>query len=96
MADLFDNPMVKAARESMTPEQIAEYQEKGKAMYNTVEFENNTIIGDDDPLEDFIAYISVGLNSGLHPMELETDEKLAMSNKYGSEWYKRFGYESID
>ena len=85
--------MIENARAAMTPEQIADYQRKGEAMYNTVEFENNEIIGK-DPLLDFIAYISEGLDSGLHPRDLEPDEVKAMCAHYGEKWYEKFGHTS--
>jgi hypothetical protein len=95
MSDLFNNPMVDNARASMTPEQLSDYQRKGEALYNTVEFTNNEIIGT-DPLAESIAYIEAGLNSGLHPHDLTTDEVTAMKSQYGDGWYTKFGYTSIN
>lgn len=89
-SNLFDNPMVNSAKASMTPEQIEEYKIKGEAMYNTVDFESNGIIGNEDPLLEFVAYIKEGLKSGLHPSCLSVDECTAMENMYGKEWEKEW------
>ena len=92
---LFNNEMIQKARESMTPEQIEEYKKKGQEFFANVDFEDkngNTV----PPVESAGAYISEGLKSGMHPSYLDDDEKKVMEEIYGKEWYKKWGWESLD
>jgi hypothetical protein len=89
---LFDNPMVEAARQSMTSEQIEEYKQLGEQYYGTIDFETGQST---DPLHDAVAYIVEGLRSGLHPSYLEEEERKVMESTYGPHWMKSFGYPSI-
>lgn len=95
--NLFDNPMVAAAREAMTPEQIQNYKDIGEHMYNSVDFVTNEVDQDVDPLTESLAYITNALESGLHPSFLEPVEKDMLRNFYNDdEWYKRFGFDSLE
>lgn len=88
--DLWDNPMVRAARAQMTPEQIEQYERIGREMYGTIDFENineSKAIDDTDALE----YIESALRSGLRPCDLEENERNFMENEYGEQWYERYG-----
>lgn len=92
---LFNNEMIKQARESMTPEQLEEYKKKGEEFFANVDFEDkdgNTI----PPVESACAYITEGLKSGIHPSYLDDDEKRVMEEIYGKEWYKKWGWESLE
>ncbi len=87
--DLFDNPMVNAARASMTPEQLAQYQREGMYMFEMMDVTR-------DPLDDFVQQIEELLQGGLHPSYLNDSEKLAMENVYGKKWYKKYGWNSLE
>ena len=92
---LFNNEMIKQARESMTPEQLEEYKKKGEEFFANVDFEDkdgNTI----PPVESACAYITEGLKSGMHPSYLDDDEKRVMEEIYGKEWYKKWGWETLE
>tara|TARA_Y100000591_G_C21707110_1_gene631427 strand:- start:293 stop:694 length:402 start_codon:yes stop_codon:yes gene_type:complete len=92
---LFNNEMIKQARESMTPEQLEEYKKKGEEFFANVDFEDkdgNAI----PPVESACAYITEGLKSGMHPSYLDDDEKRVMEEIYGKEWYKKWGWESLE
>lgn len=92
---LFNNEMIKQARESMTPEQLEEYKKKGEEFFANVDFEDkdgNTI----PPVESACAYITEGLKSGIHPSYLDDNEKRVMEEIYGKEWYKKWGWESLE
>lgn len=92
---LFNNEMIKQARESMTPEQLEEYKKKGEEFFANVDFEDkdgNTI----PPVESACAYITEGLKSGMHPSYLDDDEKRVMEEIYGKEWYKKWGWKTLE
>lgn len=92
---LFNNEMIQKARESMTPAQLAEYKKKGEEFFANVDFEDkngNTV----PPVESACAYISEGLKSGMHPSYLDDDEKRVMEEIYGKEWYKKWGWDSLE
>ncbi len=87
--NLFDNPMVRSARASMTTEQLEDYQEQGKYMFEMLDFTK-------DPLDAYIISLTESLKAGIHPSYLEKDEQLIMENAYGKEWFKKFGWDSIE
>lgn len=90
--NLFNNPMVNSARNALTDEQKEEYKKIGEQMYNTVDFNS----AGTDPLAESVAYIREGLKSGLHPSFLPEDEIKVLEEYYGKEWYKHFGYSTLD
>ena len=92
---LFNNEMIKQAKKSMTPEELEEYKKKGEEFFADVNFEDkdgNAI----PPVESACAYIAEGLKSGLHPSYLDDDEKRVMEEIYGKEWYKKWGWETLE
>ena len=88
--DLFTNPMVRAAKASMTPEQIEEYKSIGESMYGDVNFETSQAFNTDNPMAEAGAYIMEGLKSGMHPDYLDEDEVKVMEDIYGKEWKNKF------
>jgi hypothetical protein len=92
---LFNNEMVKKAKENMTPKQLEEYKKKGEEFFADVNFEDkngNTV----PPVESACAYISEGLKAGMHPSYLDDDEKRVMVEMFGKEWYKKWGWDSLE
>jgi hypothetical protein len=84
-------------KDSLTPEQIKMYKEYGENMYNTVDFNTSDILNNEgDPLSESVAYISEGIKSGLHPSFLDEDEIKVMVEWSGEEWYKKFGYDTLE
>lgn len=96
--NLWDNHMTRSAIKAMTPEQLQEYQRIGEEMYGTIDFEDNKYLKSlPPPLAESAAYISEGLKSGLHPMDLKEKEVLVLEEVYGKDnWYKQFGYTKED
>lgn len=88
--NLFNNPMVRAAKASMTPEQIAEYQRIGEEMYSTVDFETSTVLDNGEPLAEGVAYVVEALKSGIHPDYLEEDDVKIMEEVYGKNWKNKY------
>jgi len=95
--DLFNNPMVTKALEAMTPEQREEYRRIGEEMYGTVHFEDSKILNNmPPPMAEALAYVEVGLKSGLAPADMEPDEIALMENAHGKEWYTKYGWTEED
>ena len=93
--DLFDNPMVRAANASMTPEQKEEYKLIGERLFAGIDYESaNPDL--ESIVSEAVAYIKNQLQSGMHPSMLELNEKQTMENVYGQEWYKKWGYIEQD
>lgn len=84
---LFDDPALKAAYNGLSEEDKKMYKRFGEEMFS-FDFEV-----DKDPLSDYVAYISEGLKSGLHPSFLEESEVKALVSVFGDKWYERFGYD---
>lgn len=91
--DLFDNPMIEAARKAMTPEHIEDLRLKGESMYKNIDFENGTI---EQSIEDAFFILTEEIKSGLHPSFLTENEKSVMKEKLGDKWYENFGYSVED
>ena len=86
--DLFDNPMIRQAKASMTKEQLDEYQRQGEYMFEMMDATR-------DPLEDLVNQTVESLQGGLHPSFLNESEQLVMENTYGVDWFKKFGWDSL-
>ena len=94
---LFNNPMVENAQKSLTNEQKEHYKRLGEEMYNNVDFEKSEILSNiDNSMKESGKYIYLQVRSGLHPSYLEENEKEIMSEIYGKEWYREFGYNEKD
>lgn len=92
--DLFDNPMVSAAKKSMSKEDIEKYEAIGESMYS-IDFEKCGSIEDNTVLE-ALAYVNESIKSGIHPSMLSEPELVILETSYGREWYKKFGYVKED
>ena len=92
--DLFNNPMVEAAKKSMTPEQLEEYKRVGEYMYNNDVYKVSEIGSKIKQPEnsDLILYATQSLKSGGSPHDLSGSELRALIDVYGDNWYERFGF----
>ena len=94
--DLFNNPMVKAAKEAMPEEEKERYRVIGEQIHSIDYTSGQTEEVNPAPMEEGVAYLEANLRSGLHPsMMLENEHKL-MSEIRGVEWYKEWGYVAED
>lgn len=102
MSDLFNNPMIKRAKEAMTPEQLAEYEKIGKHMYDSISFEtvgadgskkHNNITKE---MSDAVLYIDISIKSGQHISFLEDNEKALLKEVRGDKWYEYYGFTEQD
>ena len=101
--DLFDNPLVRQAKQNMSAEDIERYKKIGEEMYKNIDFESEVladqgnIINTITPeMKEGIYYIEAQFKSGLHPSMLEEHEKIFLKDCYGEEWYLKWGYVKED
>lgn len=98
---LWNNPMVTAAKNAMSPEDIEKYNKLGESMFKDIDFVKAEVAGESsgsfpEYVKDAIAYIYESLKSGLHPSMLSKEEITVLENFDGEEWYKKWGYEKGD
>ena len=96
--DLFNNPMVEAAKKAMSPEQIEEYKRIGEYMYKNDVYrvmEVGSKIKTPEKSE-LIMYATQCLNSGGSPNDLSNQELTALIDVYGDKWYEKFGFEESE
>jgi len=90
---LWNNPMMEAARKSLTDEQKLQYRQIGEELYGTIDFETGGYFDDiAPPLTEAAAYIKESVKSGLHPSLLKENEKMILKDICGEKWYEEFGY----
>jgi hypothetical protein len=95
--DLFNNPMVQAARNQMTKEQQEEYARIGEHLFSDEALqvmESGKVRKASE--EDLLTYALAALRSGLHPQELTPPEVMAVQKAKGPHWYKEFGWKKAD
>jgi hypothetical protein len=90
--DLFNNPMVKKAKQHLTKEQIDDFKKQGEHMFK-VDFEKT---GDEQIAENVLTQLDLMLNSGLHPSYLSYEEKDFLTQYVGEKWYENYGYMQND
>ncbi len=94
---LFNNPMTRAAMSALSDEDLLRYKRIGEELYGSVDFEATKVLNNLPPsMIEGVAYVQTGLDSGLHPSDMEENEKALMADAHGDEWYKRWGYSKAD
>ena len=94
---LFDNPMVNAARDAMTPEEKEQYRKIGEKMYGHLNFEDaDHLIDPNIQMSEARICLEGQLRSGLHPSDMDDNEKAIMVDAYGATWYEKWGYVEQD
>lgn len=95
--DVFDNSMVKAALDALTPKDRERYLAMGEEMYGHVNFEDaKALKNTDPPMMEALAYVENQLRSGLHPSDMDDNEKALLADHYGPEWYTKFNFVKED
>ena len=94
--DLFNNPMIDAAMKAMSPEEIESYKKVGEKMYKNMENMSRETSNLPSSMQEATAYIVTGLNSGLHPKDMNANEIILLTNTIGAKWYEDFGYTKED
>lgn len=103
--DIFSNPQIQRAKESLTPQMRAQYEQLGESIWSQMEAsqmsisnstgENVNFTGENlpPPVEEAAAHIAEALKSGMHPSLLEEDEKKVMSECFGTTWWRKWNYQ---
>ena len=94
--NLFNNPMVDAARKSMSPEDLANYQRIGEEFYKNIDFEKCEVNNIPPVMLASFNYIDSMIKSGYHPSMMDDDEKNLMNEILGEKWYEKYGYVEGD
>ena len=103
--DIFNNPQIQKAKESLPPHVRKQYEQIGENIWNQMESskqhmeQNNPEFGVSNlppPVEEAAANISEAIKSGLHPTMLDTDEEKVMVHCFGDSWFEKFGYNTED
>lgn len=95
--DLFDNPMVKAAHAALSEEDKEKFRQMGESMFGGINFEDGQSLNNmPPPMAEAVAYLESQLQAGMHPSVLDDNEKAILSDAYGEEWYKDWGYVNED
>lgn len=95
MSDLFNNPLVEAAKKSMSPEELEEYKKIGEYMFRDMNFEKKEVKIQPN-FDEAADYLSEAIKSGLHPSMMEDNEKCVMEQVHGDKWWEKFGYVEGD
>ena len=102
--DIFSNPQIQKAKESLPPHVRQQYEQIGENIWNQMEssqkiIDNNAEFGVTHmppPVEEAAANISEAIKSGLHPTMLDEDEAKVMLHCFGEKWYETFGFTEQD
>lgn len=96
---IFDDPYIKKAYEALPEEEKQKYKAQGKHFFQNVNFDNTStgdIFEGIDPLAESAASIVMSIKSGLHPSDLDDNEREILKSTLGSTWYLQFGYTEED
>lgn len=93
--DLFNNPMVDAARNAMSPEQQEQYRRVGEYMYSDKNWNmvNSNNYKKEATEEELLAYAVETLKAGGDPKDLSEKELQSLCKFYGEKWYEKFDFE---
>ena len=92
--EIFNN-MRKKFLESLPDEEREAYQKFGEKFHNSFDVNNGTSVNlSEINMEEALAYVVQGLDSGLHPKFITEDEDALLQAAYGEEWYKKWNYQN--
>ena len=92
--EIFNN-MKKKFLESLPDEEREAYQKFGEKFHSSFDVNNGTSVNlSEINMEESLAYVVQGLDSGLHPKFITEDEDALLQAAYGDEWYKKWDYQT--
>lgn len=92
--EIFNN-MRKKFLESLPDEEREAYQKFGEKFHSSFDVNNGTSVNlSEINMEEALAYVVQGLDSGLHPKFITEDEDALLQAAYGEEWYKKWDYKT--
>lgn len=89
---LFSDQRWDSAKQNMSKEDLEHYQEIGKQFHESINYTTgeNTGVPIPQPISDSIAYIEMGLRSGLKPEDLDENEIKVMEEYLGTNWSDKY------
>ena len=72
------------------------YKKMGEVMYKNMDKMNQENSNLPESFQEATAYIITGLQSGLHPRDMDINEIILLTNTMGEKWYEQFGYSKED
>ena len=94
--DLFKNPMIEKAKQSLSKSDLERYEEWGHAVFDDIDYESVGITKYPPPMINALAHIEEALKSGQHPSTMNADELNLLKEIRGEKWYEKWGYCSDD
>ena len=95
--EIFDNIMVNNALASLSVQDKKRYQQMGEEMYSSVDFSDSTILNNlPPPVVESLKDIEQQIKDGLHPSDMDKDQKNLLKEIYGDEWYTKWGFTKED
>ena len=94
--EIFNN-MRKKFLDSIPEEDREAYQKFGEKFHSSFNVDSGSSVDlSNICMEEAVSYVVESLKSGLHPKYLSEDEQVLLQAAYGDEWYKEWGYDSIN
>jgi len=89
---LFSDQRWESAKQNMTEEDLKHYEEIGKQFHESINYTTgeNTGVPIPQPISESIAYIEMGLRSGLSPEDLDESEISVMKEYLGDNWADKY------
>ena len=106
--DIFNNPQIQRAKESLPPHVRQQYEQLGESIWEQMEASKMSLSNSDGencdftgenlppPVEEAAANIAEAIKSGMHPSLLEEDEKNLMKECFGKTWWRKWNYSDDD
>jgi hypothetical protein len=94
--EMFEN-MQKHFLEKLPDEEKEAYKKFGEKFHKNFDImQGKPIDLSQIDMEEALSYVVESLKSGLHPKYLDENERALIQAGYGDEWYKTWGYDSIE
>lgn len=81
------------AKNNVSSDDMQRYEEIGKKMYESVDYDTIQILNNPEMLLESTSYIVEGLKSGLHYSYLSDREKAILKESYGEDWILKLNLE---
>jgi len=95
--NLFDNDMVRAAKNAIPQKDKERYKRMGEEMYGSVDFETCTALNNMPmPMVEAVSSLVSQLNAGLLLSDVDANEKELLKDAFGEKWYEKWNFSLKD
>lgn len=92
--EIFNN-MRQKFLDNLPDEEREAYQKFGEKFHSSFDVNSGSSVNlSEINMEEALAYVVQGLESGLHPKYITEDEDALLTAAYGEEWYTKWNYKS--